>query len=482
MQWLTELKSILTNKIGRINSRALSRQYFDKIDKVKIWDTFIENTLHLESYSYSDRIKFLDAGHLTELPKCACGNDITILDHKVSKFCSVKCSLADPTRSEKISKTKQSADNKSITEKRKKTMMEKYGVEFNSQRQDIKHLWTKPKLTESIVSLLEDKEWLHHHYNVLGKSGSELGEELGIHYGTVLSYCKTHGFVIQKNYNVSKEEKKLLAWLKSLDICVEHGRQDLLVGKLEIDCFVPSKNVGIEMNGIYWHSDKFNDQNKHIYKTNIADSKNISLIQITDYDWRTKEDIVKSIIKNKLGLNDRVLYARKCFVKDVSVPEEKEFLFKNHIQGHIGSKIKLGLYYEDELVQLLTFGKPRFDEHHEWEILRSCSLNGVTVVGGFDKLIDHFIKNYCPKSIISYVDRQYFSGSGYKNWSLLKTTSPGYFWTNGTDIISRFKSQKAQLKKWLPTYDSSKSETDNMKNAGYYRYWNCGNHVFSLTL
>jgi hypothetical protein len=191
---------------------------------------------------------------------------------------------------------------------------------------------------------------------------------------------------------------------------------------------------------------------------------------------------VKSIIKNKLGLNDRVLYARKCFVKDVSVPEEKEFLLKNHIQGHIGSKIKLGLYYEDELVQLLTFGKPRFDEHHEWEILRSCSLNGVTVVGGFDKLIDHFIKNYDPKSIISYVDRQYFSGSGYKNWSLLKTTSPGYFWTNGTDIISRFKSQKAQLKKWLPTYDSSKSETDNMKNAGYYRYWNCGNHVFSLTI
>jgi hypothetical protein len=127
---------------------------------------------------------------------------------------------------------------------------------------------------------------------------------------------------------------------------------------------------------------------------------------------------------------------------------------------------------------ITTFGKPRFEKDHEYELLRSCSKLNISVIGGFDKLINHFVKTI-SSSIISYVDNDYFNGSGYKKWILLRETSPGYFWTNSKDIVSRFKTQKKQLAKWLPNFDPSESETVNMRTAGFNKFYNSGNLVYS---
>ena len=72
-----------------------------------------------------------------------------------------------------------------------------------------------------------------------------------------------------------------------------------------------------------------------------------------------------------------------------------------HLQSTCrGQKIRLGLYYNNQLVSLMTFGKSRFNKNCEYELLRYCS--HYNVVGGAEKLFKHFINEYKPSSIVSY--------------------------------------------------------------------------------
>ena len=59
-------------------------------------------------------------------------------------------------------------------------------------------------------------------------------------------------------------------------------------------------------------------------------------------------------------------------------------------------------------------------------------------------------------------------------------TAPGYFWTNSSNIVSRYQSQKSKIRTSIQTYDASLSETDNMVNNGYQKFWDCGNYKFIL--
>jgi len=105
----------------------------------------------------------------------------------------------------------------------------------------------------------------------------------------------------------------------------------------------------------------------------------------------------------------------------------KNFVELNHLQGYVPSKYKIGLYYEDELVQICSFGQNRFKKN-EIELIRSCSKLNYSVIGGFDKIVQYFIKKYQPEVLISYVDRRYFNGNGYKKWKLVSETKPNYFY------------------------------------------------------
>ena len=57
----------------------------------------------------------------------------------------------------------------------------------------------------------------------------------------------------------------------------------------------------------------------------------------------------------------------------VNTKDKGIFLEKNHIQGKVGSSVNIGLYHQDKLVSLMTFGKPRMDKVYEYELLRFCN-------------------------------------------------------------------------------------------------------------
>lgn len=219
----------------------------------------------------------------------------------------------------------------------------------------------------------------------------------------------------------------------------------------------------------------------HVDKMKACSEKGVRLIQIWDDEWYHKEDIVKSLLSNVLGMPQRKIYARKSQVKDVSSKEARLFMEENHLQGYVASSVRIGLFYQEELVSLLLLTKPRFNKQYDWEITRFASKKGYRVAGGFNKLLSHFRKSEVG-SILTYSDARLFSGNVYiqAGFSSLGLSSPGYSYAplnrHLATLESRYQFQKHKQK----DFDPALTEWENMQLRGYDRVWDCGNWKFVL--
>lgn len=253
----------------------------------------------------------------------------------------------------------------------------------------------------------------------------------------------------------------------------------------ELDVYIPDKNIGIEIDGVYWHSEIRGNtpRSYHIQKNNFfKDYFNIDVIHILDVEMVKYWDIVKSLVLSKLGIFNERIYARKTICEKVNKKEAQDFLKQNHLQqSYLGSTIFYGLRDQNSrLVQVLALGHSRYNTY-EYEIHRFASLHSVQIVGGFSKLLNHFVKNYHPKNILSYADKRYSTGKVYRTngFTYINTSSPNYFYTKDyMNLESRIKYQKHKLHKLINDFNSELSEWENMKNNGFDRIWDCGNMVF----
>ncbi len=216
----------------------------------------------------------------------------------------------------------------------------------------------------------------------------------------------------------------------------------------------------------------------------MCDKLNIQLIHIWEDDWNIKKNIVKSIILNKLNKSNNKIYARKTKIKEIFDNKlVREFLDNNHIQGYVNSKINIGLFYNDELISLMTFGKPRkimnsISNDDYFEMYRFCNKLNTNIVGGSSRLFSFFIKNYNFQKIISYSDRSYFNGNNYLKlgFNFYNKTSPNYYYVINGKREYRFKFRKDILIK--EGYDSDKTEHQIMLDRNIYRIYNSGNLKF----
>jgi len=286
------------------------------------------------------------------------------------------------------------------------------------------------------------------------------------------------------NNTISIDEKEVLSYIKSvcMESIIENDRK-ILLGK-EIDILIPQLNLGIECDGIYWHSELAGGKDKHYHlnKTNLSLDKNIQLMHIWDWEWRCKQDIIKSILLNRFGKSHKI-FARKCEIRLVDNLSKSLFLSDNHIQGDDTSSIRLGLYYNDKLVSLMTFVKSRYDKKYQYELSRYCNILNTNVIGGASKLFNYFIKNYDVNSIVTYSDRRLFTGNLYKQigMTFVDNTPPGYhyFDKNKGVPIERTHFQKHKLKEKLEKFDVNLTEWQNMQLNGYDRIWDCGHMKFN---
>ena len=286
-------------------------------------------------------------------------------------------------------------------------------------------------------------------------------------------------------YNKSFGEHEVLEYCQSLSDNVISGDRHI-IKPLELDIYMPDNNFAIEYDGLYWHS--FNtitqeDKNVHLRKTKLCKEKSIQLLHIFENEWDhyKKQEIWKSIIKNKLGQSFKI-FARKCEILEVSFKDSQIFLENNHLQGRCNSSINIGLFYNNELISLMTFGKSRFNKKVDWELLRFCNKLNYYVVGAASRLFKNFLKGHTG-SVISYADMRYSDGKLYRNlgFEFEHISGPNYwYWkvNNGILLESRIQYQKHKLKGKLEEFDENLTETENMYNNGYRKIYDCGNQVW----
>ena len=379
--------------------------------------------------------------------------------------------------------------SKTILEKMKQTNLKRYGSE-NIRSSEYGKQKIKESLNRKIKSFEEENDCtrllslgLKHSYKIFDILNIKC-----IHY-QARTYIKNSDINLElfkeleekfeneaRTYN-SRYEVEIHDWLSSIysgKIFVNtYGiiKDDT---KKQLDFYIPNKKLAIEFNGDYWHSvNAGKDPNYHLNKTQLCQEKGIRLIHIFEYEWLMKKDIIKSIISSALGIYETKIYARECEVREVNSKEARQFLDENHLQGFIASSYRLGLYYNDKLVQLLCFGKNRFKKN-EVELLRMCTKKNTQVIGGFSKLLKHQLY----ASFVSYVDLSKFDANGYleNKFKLISQSAPNYKYINGEQILNRISAQKHKLPKLLgDNFDESKTESQNMIDAGYWQIYDCGN-------
>ena len=248
----------------------------------------------------------------------------------------------------------------------------------------------------------------------------------------------------------------------------------------ELDVYIPSKNLAIECNGCYWHSESEKPKNYHIEKMKECNSLGIQLVQIWE-DWIVhKPEIVKSLILSKLGIYKERIYARKCEIREIPATDCTNFLEINHLQGSVNGSIRIGLYYNDELVSVMVFGKKRKSLNSSstgnvYELYRYCNKKNTQVIGGASKLFNHFIKKYNPTQIESFSSNDISRGDLYKVLGFKKDLkiSKSYWYINSTmHRIHRYSLRKSELIKL--GFDPSLSESQITESMGLLRIYDSG--------
>ncbi len=373
-----------------------------------------------------------------------------------------------------------------IQEKAKKSMFKKYGVEHISQS---KLLMTEKKLNfiHSKLNFLKDTvkpdfdvdayvvvetvlKWICTQCNTKFTDHLDNGH---------IPRCKKC-YPNKNNSGVSFLEEQLF------DSILANNKiksdRTILNGK-ELDIYIPEHNLAIEFNGIYWHSElNGKDKNYHLNKTMQCEEKGIQLIHVFENEWLTKKDIVLSIIHSKMNIFSKRLYARQCTVKEISKAEKIHFLEENHLQGDDKSSIKIGLFYNSELVGVMTFDISQQNINNQYVMHRFCSKLNYQIIGGASKLLNYFVKNHNPDSIITYADRRYSNNGFYETIGFDKgectLASEWYFGKDIIGIDDKLNWQKDNLVSKLDKFDNNLTVWENMMINGYDRIWDCGNYEF----
>lgn len=340
------------------------------------------------------------------------------------------------------------------------------------------------------IDVLSSREKLIEYLsNVDNKSSrEEVAEQLditrtGLYEAAQRYKINLDNYICARNRTGSPEEKEIIQFIKNIytDSIMCNTRK--IIYPKELDVYIPDKKIAIEFNGDYWHSDTYKNKYYHQEKTIACAKQGIQLIHIFEHEWRdikTQYKIKQLLIRLLTDSKNRV-FGRKTEIREISKEDAKNFCNKYHLQGHSNCEVQIGCYYNNELVGVMTFGKPRFNNRYEYEIIRLCWKDSVNVIGGTEKLFKYFINKYKPNSIITYADISKFTGNIYSKlgFKVIEITKPNYKWINPmtNSVISRYQAQKHKL---IESGIATETDTEDtaMKKVGYMKIYDCGNIKF----
>lgn len=278
----------------------------------------------------------------------------------------------------------------------------------------------------------------------------------------------------------SKAEQKILEWVQQW-YPEAHSTRKIIPPK-EIDIYIPSLNLAIEYCGLYWHNENSpepRDRNYHRNKMLECNRKGVRLITIFEDEWKDREAQVKNFLKSVMNVHDKRIYARKCNVKEIDKKIAHDFLEQNHIQGKTSLRVAYGLFYNEELLGLIT-GNQHHRNADQFTLNRLVFKSGVQIVGGASKLLKSLVKYAQEKGfdkIISWSDNRYSEGNVYEKcgFKLEEELSPDYSYvTPQMERQSKQSNKKTNLLKKGASGTMKNTEKELSLTLGYSRIWDCG--------
>lgn len=296
--------------------------------------------------------------------------------------------------------------------------------------------------------------------------------------------------------NTSKPELELSEFLTTLGVEHTRNNRNIIKNNKEIDIFIPKLNLGIEYDGILWHSENFGKKsfNYHLNKTIEMNELGYKLIHVFEDEWVYKKDIVLNKIKYLTGnFNGSKIRASSCNIEQIDSRLKNDFLNRFHIQGEDKSTVCYGAYWNNTLVGVMTFMKSRgvnkiTNQINTFELSRFTTNYNFSIMGLGNKMLKHFINEHNPYRVISFADIRWTLDS--KNnlytkmgFNLVNTSPPNYFYF-GSDLRRhhKFNFIKNKILKKFPELDKSLTESELMNELGYDRIWDCGLYKYELII
>lgn len=302
------------------------------------------------------------------------------------------------------------------------------------------HLNRKAGCPRCAGKFMSTSEFIEKARSVHGDTYGYANTEYRLIKDRVVITCQTHGDFEQTaeahligrgcrfcwyESTTSQGENELADWIASLGLEVRRNDRTALHNGMEIDIFVPSVRAGIEFNGCYWHSDRF-DKNKrrHEFKHAVARTSGVRLISVWDFDWEHRRDTVKRHIEHALGISTaRRISARACSVSRLTAADTNRLYEGHHLQGAVRSGVlHFGLTHQGEIVAAMSFtrGGTRRGKtgDGEWELARYAT--SAIVRGGASRLFAAFVRETAPAVVWSFSDNQHFGGGLYEALGFVK--------------------------------------------------------------
>lgn len=503
-----DVKYILQKPKGRANKRYIEKNHPEDYQKII---EYPGNTFSEQLYNYI----YKSPQHIC--PVCGKDTPFRTIIYGYSEFCSVECSYKGESRVNKAKQTclkKYGVENPSqsaeIKKKKEETCLKNYGVTNTLKLEKNRELGQQVLLekygvryafeNKDIAQKAKEKsrQVAYDNHNLL-IGYTDDGEWICKCPHKACNKCEEKQFIIKQQMfndrlrNESEICTKLLPpgttnqgttielfirnILESHNIEYKTNVRDIISPK-EVDIYIPSKHIAIECNGVFWHSKK--EPKYHLDKFIACKENGIQLLTLWE-DWiKRTPDIVESILLSKLGIYKERIYARKCIIREVNSKICNQFLDNNHIQGRSNASLHYGLYYNNELVSIMTFGRSRVGvgkNEDAWELVRFCSKLNTQVVGGADKLFRYFLKTYNPSKVISYSSNDISDGGLYEKLNFLPegpyNTAYWYIQDGTFERFHRYNFRKDKLKEM--GYDTENlTEREIMENLPYNRIYDSG--------
>ena len=326
-----------------------------------------------------------------------------------------------------------------VNERIKQIFLKKYGVEYITQNKEIKEKVKNTIIQREGTELQWGKSQRDLFFsNLSNKFPSlepqfSLEEYRGVNSNKYRFRCKECGYEFERTIHshkpicrkcnpplrgTSRQEVQVYEFISSISKDSFEQRDRKTIHPKEIDIYSEQHRVGVEFNGLYWHSEKFVDKKYHSEKSKFAREAGIKLFHVFSDEWEQKQDIVKSMLSHAFGVTRQKLFARKCSIAEVSTRDAKRFFESTHISGGGRSKSAFGLFYDGQLVSCLSLGVPIKNKRYSncIEIVRFANQLNTHVVGGFSKLLTAAKKWALEngfENILSYADLRFGDGNVY---------------------------------------------------------------------